>query len=87
MITHLGAVIIEHDETNGNFYINVITQSLIELHMQIGHYISSNGGGVAAEELAPYLDIETSGETLVSVIMMENFCHQIPNLLCQRIFL
>ncbi|XP_050379543.1 LOW QUALITY PROTEIN: uncharacterized protein LOC126796869 [Argentina anserina] len=29
----------------------------------IGHYISSNGGGVAAEELASYLDIETSGET------------------------
>ncbi|KAK9921263.1 hypothetical protein M0R45_029782 [Rubus argutus] len=30
----------------------------------IGQYIASNGGVVAAEELAPYLDIETSGETL-----------------------
>lgn len=27
----------------------------------IGQYISSNGGVVAAEELAPYLDVETSG--------------------------
>ncbi|CAL9026476.1 unnamed protein product [Prunus brigantina] len=30
----------------------------------IGQYIASNGGVVAAEELAPYLDVETSGETL-----------------------
>ncbi|XP_062005322.1 uncharacterized protein At5g03900, chloroplastic-like [Rosa rugosa] len=30
----------------------------------IGNYISSNGGVVAAEELAPYLDIETTGDTL-----------------------
>ncbi|PRQ43942.1 hypothetical protein RchiOBHm_Chr3g0473761 [Rosa chinensis] len=36
----------------------------------IGNYISSNGGVVAAEELAPYLDIETTGDTLVSVVMM-----------------
>ncbi|KAM1306054.1 hypothetical protein PS2_008533 [Malus domestica] len=32
--------------------------------MQIGQYISSKGGVVAAEELAPYLDIESSGDTL-----------------------
>ncbi|KAM2568108.1 hypothetical protein TB2_008392 [Malus domestica] len=30
----------------------------------IGQYISSKGGVVAAEELAPYLDIESSGDTL-----------------------
>ncbi|PON42420.1 Iron-sulfur cluster biosynthesis family protein [Parasponia andersonii] len=29
----------------------------------IGQYITSNGGVVAAEELAPYLDVETSGES------------------------
>ena len=33
--------------------------------MQIGQYITSNGGVVAAEELAPYLDVETSGESMV----------------------
>ena len=35
--------------------------------MQIGQYISSKGGVVAAEELAPYLDIESSGDTLVKI--------------------
>ncbi|KAM6592855.1 hypothetical protein CsatA_000558 [Cannabis sativa] len=29
----------------------------------IGQYITSNGGVVAAEELAPYLDVETSGRS------------------------
>lgn len=33
--------------------------------MQIGQYISSNGGVVTAEELAPYLDVETSGASTV----------------------
>ena len=31
---------------------------------QIGEYIASNGGVVTAEELAPYLDLETSKETV-----------------------
>lgn len=29
-------------------------------YAQIGQYISSNGGVVAAEELAPYLDIDST---------------------------
>lgn len=33
--------------------------------LQIGQYISSNGGVVAGEELAPYLDISPNNGTLV----------------------
>ncbi|RVX11816.1 Uncharacterized protein, chloroplastic [Vitis vinifera] len=33
--------------------------------LQIGQYISSNGGVVTAEELAPYLDLETADNNLV----------------------
>lgn len=29
-------------------------------YLQIGQYITSNGGVVAAEELAPFLDIESA---------------------------
>ena len=32
---------------------------------QIGQYIASNGGVVAAEELAPYLDVPPANETVV----------------------
>lgn len=43
------------------------------LYMQIGQYISSNGGVVAAEELAPYLDVETSGASTVGSIFLYKF--------------
>lgn len=33
--------------------------------MQIGQYITSNGGVVTAEELAPYLDLETTDKTVL----------------------
>lgn len=33
--------------------------------VQIGQYIASNGGVVTAEELAPYLDLETSEKVLI----------------------
>lgn len=33
--------------------------------LQIGQYISSNGGVIAGEELAPYLDVSPNNETLV----------------------
>lgn len=36
--------------------------------MQIGQYIASNGGVVAAEELAPYLDIKTAEKTMVGLL-------------------
>lgn len=32
--------------------------------LQIGQYIASNGGVVTAEELAPYLDVETTENTV-----------------------
>lgn len=32
--------------------------------LQIGQYIGSNGGVVTAEELAPYLDVETAEKTV-----------------------
>lgn len=35
------------------------------MHLQIGQYISSNGGVVTAEELAPYLDLQTNEQTMV----------------------
>lgn len=35
------------------------------IYLQIGEYIASNGGVVAAEELAPYLDVPVSGESMV----------------------
>ncbi|KAL3628282.1 hypothetical protein CASFOL_027328 [Castilleja foliolosa] len=35
--------------------------------MFIGQYIASNGGIATAEELAPYLDLETSGKTLINI--------------------
>lgn len=33
--------------------------------MQIGQYISSNGGVVTAEELSPYLDLDTTEITVL----------------------
>jgi hypothetical protein len=41
--------------------------------VQIGQYITSNGGVVAAEELAPYLDLETSGRAMVSINLIKFF--------------
>lgn len=38
----------------------LVITSKPQLFMQIGQYIASNGGVVTAEELAPYLDLETS---------------------------
>jgi len=35
------------------------------LNLQIGQYIASNGGVVTAEELAPYLDLQTTNGSLV----------------------
>lgn len=35
------------------------------LNLQIGQYIASNGGVVAAEELAPYLDLQTTNGAMV----------------------
>lgn len=32
----------------------------IDCYFQIGEYIASNGGVVTAEELAPYLDVDTT---------------------------
>lgn len=40
--------------------------------MQIGQYIASNGGVVAAEELAPYLDIESSEGLKVVYLFKKN---------------
>lgn len=40
--------------------IGISITSLSDLFPQIGQYIASNGGVVAAEELAPYLDVETT---------------------------
>ena len=37
-------------------------------HVQIGQYIASNGGVIAAEELAPYLDIDSMQELKVIYI-------------------
>ena len=34
---------------------------------QIGEYISSNGGVITAEELAPYLDVENTKEMVLSI--------------------
>ena len=42
----------------------------LNMHMQIGQYISSNGGVVTAEELAPYLDVESTGATTVCSCLM-----------------
>ncbi|KAM3752144.1 hypothetical protein ACB098_04G166300 [Castanea mollissima] len=36
----------------------------------IGQYISSNGGVVTAEELAPYLDVESTVATTVCSCLM-----------------
>lgn len=36
-----------------------------QIFMQIGQYITSNGGVVTAEELAPYLDLETTDTTVL----------------------
>jgi hypothetical protein len=38
------------------------------MYLQIGQYISSNGGVVAAEELAPFLDVKTT-EDMVCIDM------------------
>lgn len=42
----------------------------LNLLLQIGQYISSNGGVVTAEELAPYLDLETADRNLVCSCLM-----------------
>ena len=42
----------------------------LDLLLQIGQYISSNGGVVTAEELAPYLDLETADNNLVCPCLM-----------------
>lgn len=38
--------------------------------MQIGEYIASNGGVVTAEELAPYLDLETTYQMVFLFLMI-----------------
>lgn len=40
--------------------------------MQIGQYIASHGGVVTAEELAPYLDVETTESTAVSSCLIQS---------------
>lgn len=40
--------------------------------MQIGQYIASNGGVVTAEELAPYLDVETTERTVLFELHLYN---------------
>lgn len=42
--------------------------------MQIGQYIASNGGVVAAEELAPYLDIESLEGLKVTRLVNRKCC-------------
>lgn len=37
-------------------------------YFQIGEYIASNGGVVTAEEIAPYLDVETTDKTVFSYL-------------------
>lgn len=39
---------------------------LFEHYFQIGQYITSNGGVVTAEELAPYLDVEATEKLVFS---------------------
>jgi len=38
----------------------ISSNPLYSSYIQIGQYIASNGGVVAAEELAPYLDIDST---------------------------
>jgi len=38
----------------------ISSNPLYSSDVQIGQYITSNGGVVAAEELAPYLDIDST---------------------------
>lgn len=40
------------------------------IFFQIGEYIASNGGVVTAEELAPYLDVETTEKMVFSLLGM-----------------
>lgn len=39
-------------------YFFLLNHYFFATYLQIGQYIASNGGVVAAEELAPYLDIQ-----------------------------
>lgn len=45
--------------------------------MQIGQYITSNGGVVTAEELAPYLDVENTEK----MVLLNLTCTQRSKLL------
>lgn len=45
------------------------TITILELCLQIGQYIASNGGVVTAEELAPYLDLETGKGNMVGLLL------------------
>lgn len=47
-------------------YFHWITVLPCSCYLQIGQYITSNGGVVAAEELAPYLDIDSTKELKVT---------------------
>lgn len=41
-------------------YMFISSNPLYSSDVQIGQYIASNGGVVAAEELAPYLEIDST---------------------------
>lgn len=44
--------------------------NFFEFYLQIGEYIASNGGVVTAEELAPYLDLETTNQMVFLFLMI-----------------
>ncbi|KAL9343943.1 hypothetical protein Peur_064374 [Populus x canadensis] len=48
-----------------NYCGNLLILFCSGMYLQIGQYISSNGGVVAAEELAPFLDVKTTEDMLI----------------------
>lgn len=51
-----------------NYCGNLLILFCSGMYLQIGQYISSNGCVVAAEELAPFLDVKTT-EDMVCIAM------------------
>lgn len=65
--SHSGMINWDHD-SNCQLHLCLIRQlcPFFDItYVQIGQYIASNGGVVTAEELAPYLDLETSEKMVI----------------------
>lgn len=63
--------------------------NFFEFYLQIGEYIASNGGVVTAEELAPYLDLETTNQMvfLFLMILQPSCCSPFAFLQCLFMFI